>query len=75
MAPLRLAAGQYLVLGDNRNNSKDGHEWGALDGALIQGRAEAIYWPMNRARWFDQEHEKPRAEPLLAADQPVTQRL
>jgi signal peptidase I len=50
MAPVRLGAGQYLVLGDNRNNSKDGHVWGALDGSRIIGRAEAIYWPFHHAR-------------------------
>lgn len=55
MAPVRLGAGQYLVLGDNRNNSKDGHVWGALDGSHIIGRAEAIYWPLHRARRLTEE--------------------
>jgi signal peptidase I len=50
MAPLRLGSDQYLVLGDNRNNSKDSHVWGALDGSRLIGRAEAIYWPLNHAR-------------------------
>jgi signal peptidase I len=50
MAPVRLGKGQYLVLGDNRNNSRDGHVWGALDGGRIIGRAEAIYWPIRHAR-------------------------
>jgi signal peptidase I len=57
MAPLHLTAGHYLVLGDNRNNSKDGHFWGALNGGRIVGRAEAIYWPPRRAGWLG---EKPR---------------
>lgn len=52
MAAFHLAAGQYLVLGDNRNNSKDSHFWGALDGSRIIGRAEAIYWPRQRAQWL-----------------------
>jgi signal peptidase I len=67
MAPVRLATGQFLVLGDNRNNSKDGHVWGALDGALIQGRAEAIYWPIGRARWFGQSDEAPQPGSWLAS--------
>ena len=52
MAPVRVGPGQYLVLGDNRNNSKDSHFWGTLDGRRIVGRAEAIYWPASRARWL-----------------------
>jgi signal peptidase I len=52
MAPLHLAAGQYLVLGDNRNNSRDSHFWGALDGSRIIGRTEAICWPPRRACWL-----------------------
>jgi len=52
MASLHLGARQYFVLGDNRNNSKDSHYWGALDGARIEGRAEAICWPLCRAGWL-----------------------
>jgi signal peptidase I len=59
MAPVRLGEGQYLVLGDNRNNSRDSHYWGALDGRRIVGRADAIYWPFSRAHWLG-------AEPRLA---------
>jgi signal peptidase I len=55
MEPIRLGEGQYLVLGDNRNNSRDSHYWGALDGRRIVGRAEAIYWPFNRAHWLNAE--------------------
>ena len=56
MAPIHLAAGQYLVLGDNRNNSRDSHFWGALDGSRIIGRTEAICWPMRRACWLGERH-------------------
>jgi hypothetical protein len=52
MAPVHLAAGHYLVLGDNRNNSRDGHMWGPLDGSRIIGRTEAICWPPQRACWL-----------------------
>jgi signal peptidase I len=57
MAPIRLGTGRYLVLGDNRNNSKDSHFWGALDGSRIVGRAEAICWPQSRARWLGGDGE------------------
>lgn len=40
-----IPAGQYYVLGDNRNNSSDSHSWGALEGDRIVGKAWLSYWP------------------------------
>jgi signal peptidase I len=39
---------QYLVLGDNRNGSLDGHVWGFLPKDTIIGKATARFWPPNR---------------------------
>ncbi len=39
---------QYLVLGDNRNGSLDGHVWGFLPQETIIGKAAVRFWPPNR---------------------------
>lgn len=53
MAPLRVPPGRYFVLGDNRNESNDSHEWGTFAGNRIVGRAEIIFWPLSRIRLLE----------------------
>lgn len=43
--PTQVAEGEYFVLGDNRNNSSDSHNWGMLSKNLIAGKAWVSYWP------------------------------
>jgi signal peptidase I len=45
--------GNYLVLGDNRNNSYDGHYWGFVPKDKIIGKAIVRFWPINRAGGID----------------------
>ncbi len=40
-----LGEGEYLVLGDNRNNASDSHSWGVLPRENIVGKAWLCYWP------------------------------
>ncbi len=47
--PVTVPEGKVLVLGDNRNESKDSHEWGLLDEHSIIARALFRYWPPSRA--------------------------
>ncbi len=43
-----LPAGEYLMMGDNRNDSNDGTNWGPLDAHRLVGKAQLIFWPPSR---------------------------
>ncbi len=45
MAPTPIPSDHYFVLGDNRSNSSDSHNWGTLPRDRIVGKAWLSYWP------------------------------
>ena len=43
--PVKVPAGSYFVMGDNRNNSSDSRGFGSITPQSIVGRAWLVYWP------------------------------
>ena len=52
--PVIVPQGNYLVLGDNRNNSYDSHYWGFVPKDKIIGRAFVRFWPPQRVGAIDE---------------------
>jgi len=46
--PVTVPEDSLFVLGDNRNNSSDGHDWGFLPLSHLKGQAVLIYNPFKR---------------------------
>jgi signal peptidase I len=58
--PGKVPAGSYLVLGDHRNNSNDGHVWGFVPRANFIGKAVCVFWPPTRVGVLDRMSFHPR---------------
>ena len=44
IGPTTVPAGQYFMMGDNRDRSYDGRFWGFVKLNQVEGRAMFIYW-------------------------------
>ncbi|MGP0129388.1 MAG: signal peptidase I [cyanobacterium endosymbiont of Rhopalodia musculus] len=61
--PVTVPEREYLVLGDNRNNSYDSHYWGHVPKEKIIGKAFVRFWPFNRLGILDKHPIYPSTQP------------
>lgn len=47
-APVDVPRGEYFVLGDHRNSSNDSRNWGTVPQQYIYGKAQLVYWPVDK---------------------------
>lgn len=58
--PGKVPSGNYLFMGDHRNNSNDGHVWGFAPRGNIVGKAICVFWPPTRLGLVDRMSNFPR---------------
>jgi signal peptidase I len=50
--PIKIPAGHWFMMGDNRGESDDSRFWGPVPTSWIIGEAFATYWPPDRIGFF-----------------------
>lgn len=56
LGPEVIPAGQYFVLGDNRNSANDSHNGWTVPEENLIGKARVTYWPPSRWSIIDHFH-------------------
>ncbi len=51
LRPTTIEPGRYLMMGDNRDNSRDGREWGTIRRDEMRGPAMFLYWSWDSERY------------------------
>ncbi len=73
---LSIPAGQYFVLGDNRNHSKDSRFWGFVPRQAIVARPLVIYFSLSRPSTTDvQQAALQASDDRLGHDRQLSERL
>ena len=47
---ITVPPGHYFAMGDNSGSSYDSRYWGFIDESDIVGKADVLFWPLNRIR-------------------------
>ena len=69
--PDAVPANHFLMLGDHRNNSNDGHVWGFVPRENIVGKAVCVFWPPNRLSLVDRLSRPKSPVAIRTAREPV----